>query len=149
MGCTTLLLPMGHALYNAVRPMGHGVHISHGAWVVQCFPELSISHDPWAVQHFCCPWVMRCTTLYGPWVMGYTFPMGHGLYGTFLSYQSPTTHGPYNTFVICASWVVQCFCRPSFLHDSWDVQYCTTYDLQVAFCSHKLQVVTNPDSHVL
>ena len=134
MDCITLLLSMGHGLYNAVQPMGHGIYIpvghglynvfvdyifpmthgpyntvvvhgswvvqcctthgswdihSHGAWAVQRLSELSTSHDPWTIQHCCCPWVMDCTMLYNPWVMGctmlynpwvmgYTFPWGMG-----------------------------------------------------------------------
>ena len=79
-----LLLPMGDGLYNVVQPISHGNRFTH---------------EPWVVQHFYSPWVMDCTTLYNPWVMGTGLPMGHGLYNALVSYPFPMTHGLYNTLV--------------------------------------------------
>ena len=63
---------------------------------VQHFGELHFPHDRWVVQHFYSPWVMDCTTLYDPWVMGTGLPMGHGLYNALVSDPFPMTHGLYN-----------------------------------------------------
>ena len=119
MGCTTLLLPMSHGLYNTVQPMGHGICISHGAWIVQCFSELSTSHDPWTAQCYYCPWVMDCTALYSPWAMENLFPMLHGLYSTSQDYIFPMAHGPYSTILIHGSWAVRC-CT---VHGPWRIYY--------------------------
>ena len=112
MGCTMLLLPMGHGLYNVVQPMGHGetiiyqsivqsmaheVQIPHSSWIVQCctthdpwgnhnLPRHCTIHGPWSNNS---PWPVDCTTLYNPWAMETGLPMGHGLYNVV----QPVGHG--------------------------------------------------------